>query len=141
MPTALIVNGRISWSGNPRVVITAVPHQPMLPREAEERSVREEQRVPALFRGPEGVVRDEHDGLSYRLVDRIDPQQGWATCESLMRWFGVDHRVVVAWAQKGLLDCASERSSSVRYYRVLNPEALKADMPKRKPGRPRKGGR
>jgi hypothetical protein len=72
------------------------------------------------------------------VIEKIDPQQGWVSCEAVMRWFGVDHKAVVEWAQRGLLDCATEKGSEVRYYRVLNPEALRNAMPKQEK---RQGGR
>lgn len=61
------------------------------------------------------------DGVSYRLVDELDPAQGWCLASQLVTHFAIDWAELRRWCLEGLIDCATVRGSSVRRYRPAVP--------------------
>ncbi len=71
------------------------------------------------------------EGVSYRLVDELNPADGWCLATQLITHFHIDWTELRQWALEGLLDCATVRGSSVRRYRVhgsLRPLLARAAM-------------
>lgn len=73
----------------------------------------------------------EHD-LLYRVVDAVDPEQGWMPMDYWMRRYGVQFGRLRDWCLRGLLDPVYEMGSPTPRYRARDERKLVADL-KRSP--------
>lgn len=74
--------------------------------------------------------KDAQDGVTYRVVERLNLADGWVTVATMMRWFGVPRSVVLAWVQNGLVDAAFEQHTPTKRYRIKDPAAVTAEVTK-----------
>jgi hypothetical protein len=70
-------------------------------------------------------VRDEEEGVVYRVVARMDPLDGWAGTEFWQRRWKLDHKAVLSFVLSGWLDAAVECGSQVRRFRCRDEWGLK----------------
>lgn len=147
MATRVILNGRTAW-GNGEWWRHVRQEQATAKRKrADEAFARELEENPPPLTVPvdrPGIPReDRHDGLTYRLVAKLDPAEGWVAASTVMAWYGVDYARVVAWVRAGVIDAAMERHSPTRRYRVTDPARCAAEAtipaPVPAPKRPRGG--
>jgi hypothetical protein len=146
MATRVILGGRTAW-GNGEWWRHTRQAQATARRKRADEAFRQELEdnpppltVPAVEQP--GVPReDRHDGLTYRLVARLDPAEGWVAASTVMAWYGVDYARVVAWVRAGMLDAAMERHSPTRRYRVTDPVRCAAEATKPAPDPTGKRGR
>lgn len=68
---------------------------------------------------------DEDDGITYRVVTRLDPMDGWASEEFWQRRWGVPHASICVFVETGHLDAAMEENTMARRYRCRDERALK----------------
>lgn len=68
----------------------------------------------------DALWRDESTRVEFRVVDRLNIAEGWATAETVARWFTIKLRTVHHLARNGLLAAAIERGLPTQRYRVLD---------------------
>lgn len=116
MPTRLTINGKPTvtrnWQahppipryedkrGNPVDVVTPIPVES----------------VESTFR--HGVPYPASDGVTYNVVQYLDPRQGWGTAEHWLKRYPVSHATLLKWVHLGILDAAMESGSPTKRYRV-----------------------
>jgi hypothetical protein len=68
--------------------------------------------------------RDPEDGLVYRIIDRLNIQEGWGTAGFWMKRYTVAWDVIVLWVERGWLEAAMERGSPTKRYRCRDERKL-----------------
>ncbi len=127
MPARIVIKGRSVW-GSPEL------------RQRERARARQHQSLPLGRKGtphegqvlsPAGVPADSpaspyragiafecpEDRVTYRIVLRLDPREGWATSDFWQERWRCRHVDVLRLVERGLLDAAMEQGSQVRRYR------------------------
>lgn len=84
--------------------------------------------------------RDPETDLVFRVVERLDPAEGWGTADFWCRRFRVDFDKLAEWVQLGWVDAAVEAGSPTRRYRPRDEGRLLRDLGV-SPRRPRRRGR
>ena len=56
----------------------------------------------------------------YKMVEHLDPMQGWCLISQLMKHYGVQQRTVLEWCQVGLIDAAIEHGTPTKRYKPLD---------------------
>lgn len=67
---------------------------------------------------------DPEEGISYRVVPKLDPREGWATSEFWQDRWRLRHSDLIKFVELGLLDAAMLESSQVRRYRCRDEAAV-----------------
>jgi len=67
-----------------------------------------------------GIPVPDPDGVTYRVLQYLDPRQGWGTAEFWLKRYPVTHRTLLEWVHLGILDAALELGSPTKRYRVRN---------------------
>ena len=80
----------------------------------------------AVFRAGEAYWHPE-DKVNYRIVCRLEPQDGWASSDFWQDRYKVDHRAIVKFVEMGMLDAAMEEQSQVCRFRCRDEVALRKD--------------
>jgi hypothetical protein len=147
MPSKITAHGRTwkspDWKESRRRSLTEADHEAL--------------NAPPILNAPRAIEAQTitEEGVRYRVVPSLDPQEGWCLASQLIEHFGIDWPELRQWALKGLLDCATAQGSTVRRYRPAVPVgALLAHVAAYKakpratvaearlvPTGPRKGGR
>lgn len=123
MTTRIIQNGRVVYSNEsgPRpapVPVLTVKRAPEV--------VRVQKNRPPL---DPGAIWTDDDGTNYRVISRFEPDQGWVSIETVMRWFDIKKsKRVIEWYTKGWLDAAILLGSSVKRFRVRDTAAIREDL-------------
>jgi hypothetical protein len=73
-----------------------------------------------------GFVVDPRFGVRFRVVDKLDSVSGWMDTATITAWLGVKYSRLMELVIAGVVDCAVERGSPVRAFRILNNEAALA---------------
>lgn len=68
---------------------------------------------------------DELDDVTYRVVVRLNPLDGWASSEFWQRRWGMPHRSVCEMSSAGWLDAAMEEGTAAKRYRCRDEHGLK----------------
>lgn len=68
---------------------------------------------------------DEDDDLNYRVVDHLDPRQGWLLVDQVMRRYNTNHTYVLRLARMGYLDPAMEQGSPTKRYRIRDDQKIR----------------
>ncbi len=68
-------------------------------------------------------------GTLYRVVARMDAREGWASAETVMRWYkGLPFSELSRWVQLGLVDGAVLSGTTAKRYRVRDPARCEAAL-------------
>lgn len=66
------------------------------------------------------------DGTRYRVIRKFESDGRWVGAAVIMRWFGIEHRDVIALVLRGVLDGAVEQGSVAKHYRVIDVRKVEA---------------
>jgi hypothetical protein len=78
----------------------------------------------SIFR--EGVpLSDDNEGITYQVLGRCDPLQGWATTAFWQDRWRIKHGDLVKFVSLGYLDAAIEAGSQIRRFRCRDENRLK----------------
>lgn len=125
------MSSRLVIGGRP-VIVTGrakpVQWSRLLPRDREGRPVDAAtavQPLPAKSEVAPGLTLvDREEGVTYRCLQRLDPEDGWATTSFWQARWKCTHAAVLAAAMAGYLDAAVEVGSQVRRYRCRDERGL-----------------
>ena len=78
----------------------------------------------SIFRAGEAVFHSA-DKIHYRVLDRLPPLEGWASTDFWQDRWHVDHKAILAFAERGFLDPAMETGSQVCRFRCRDEHRLK----------------
>lgn len=70
-------------------------------------------------------MKDAHEDLVYRVLDSLNPLDGWASSEFWQDRYQLEHKDIVTLVQYGLMDAAVGKHSELRRYRVRDERYLK----------------
>jgi hypothetical protein len=70
-------------------------------------------------------MKDAHEDLVYRVLDSLNPLDGWASSEFWQDRYQLEHKDIVTLVQYGLMDAAVAKHSELRRYRVRDERYLK----------------
>lgn len=119
------MRGRTAWA-TPDYYRAEREHKQFLrTNRAEQNLARdlEENPPPPFERSPQlpGVpVDDAVDRVTYRVLGKLTPADGWVTLATVMRWYAVEREQVFAWVRRGAIDAAMEHGSPTKRFRVLD---------------------
>lgn len=68
-----------------------------------------------------GTIKDD-DGIVFRIVSKLNLQEGWCLASQLMQHYRVPYAVIIDWALKGLVDPVMEHRSPTKRFRVRDDD-------------------
>jgi hypothetical protein len=68
---------------------------------------------------------DEADGVTYRVLVRLDPMEGWAGAEFWRARWGIGYPVIYTFVNAGYVDAAMEEGTGTKRYRCRDEYALR----------------
>jgi hypothetical protein len=74
------------------------------------------------FRGE--IVIDQDDGIAYRLLSKVPESEGWLDALWWISQMGININKLRRLSDLGLVDCAKERCSAVRWVRCRDMPAI-----------------
>jgi len=75
------------------------------------------------------IARDTKTNVVYRVLEHLDPKDGWGSAEFWVDRWNLDFRAIEDFARAGYLDAGIERASQVRRYCCRNELNLRASKP------------
>lgn len=128
MTTRVFVNGRLAQlaGAQPDRVLRV---QRLVPVDADGAPIAEH--LPTTSRpvfDAAAPVADQF-GTLYRVVAHMDAREGWASAETVMRWYkGLPFSELSRWVQLGLADGAVLSGTTAKRYRVRDPVRCEAAL-------------
>ena len=131
MSARIIVNDRVRWQSQdwPRPHRTAQQfrgsYQPTDPEERARLALPIVDPDYAKRPKPVSLWTDPKTMVVYKMVQHLDPMQGWCLVSQLMKHYGCQQREILTWCQLGLIDAAIEVGTPTKRYRPRDDGKLK----------------
>lgn len=127
MPSRIILKNKVAWSSGWPAKAKALFRD--TDRDGEGNPIDYAAAIPpesatSVFRAG-SVVFHPGDKINYRLLDCLPPLDGWASTDFWQDRWNVDHKAILAFAERGYLDPAMETGSQICRFRCRDEYRLK----------------
>ena len=122
MSSRLIINGR-AWQSRD---YKPVAGPPLMPRGKE--LAIDPKSQPQLIPAAGEPFKDREDDVTYRVVSKLNLNEGWCLDEQLTKRYGIDYKLLLRLVRAGLIDAAMEQGSPTKRFRVRDDQKIRARL-------------